>query len=61
MERDTAGNIIEPPFLYPCPTRCGLTGGCPQCRRDIELSGGGSPPQRVGIQQTMQVITVNEL
>ena len=29
---DTAGNLILPPFLYPCPKRCNLTAGCESCR-----------------------------
>lgn len=28
---DSAGNKIERAFLYPCPARCGLTGGCGEC------------------------------
>jgi hypothetical protein len=30
-EYDSAGNEIKPSFLYPCPARCGSTGGCGQC------------------------------
>jgi len=46
---DTAGNKIIPPFFYPCPQRCGLTGGCESCRTyknakplimDFEDNGG---------------------
>lgn len=29
---NTAGIEIKPAFLYPCPVRCGMTGGCPSCR-----------------------------
>ena len=31
MTTDTAGNIIQE-NLYPCPNRCGSTGGCSYCR-----------------------------
>jgi hypothetical protein len=28
---DSAGNIIRPNFLYPCPANCGNSGGCREC------------------------------
>ena len=33
--KDTAGNQL-PEFIYPCPARCGLTGGCSSCNGFIQ-------------------------
>ena len=36
--KDTAGNEIIPPFLYPCPNRCNSSGGCDSCRTYIKMT-----------------------
>ena len=50
---DTAGNIIESSFLYPCPSNCGLTGGCPKCRyisdKNTNITIPQFPPMNVPI------------
>jgi hypothetical protein len=31
-ETNSAGQVIQPTFLHPCPVRCESTAGCNKCR-----------------------------